>query len=118
MLKPVYLIDLGTLLPTDHPDYAKRTHVYDRQNSYSDKDQHYAVNLMNEVEKARAYVTNGTDNSYAVISRTIVKDTLTDDQIYNMHVNEETYLPEDVLFSIAKIDGEIKENFTYHFIPN
>ena len=106
-----YLFDVGSLLHKTHPEFDKYTHVYDQLHAYYDKCQWYMTNLDDAIKQAKKYVNDGIDGTYVVVSES---DTLNiDDEIaaINIPVENETYLASNVIYSIAKINGKIIENF-------
>lgn len=104
-----YLLDAGVLLSKDHEEYTNYA-VYDRAYGYYDEDQFYLLTKEEAIDQARAYVEMGVDNTYAVVSDTIVNKT---DNIKEACVYDEDhdFTLENVVFSIAKINGIVVENF-------
>ena len=108
MTKSIYLVDIGVLLENkDHPEYQSYANVYDKKHGYYDEDQYYEPNLQDAIEMVTKYVKNGVENTYGVISKTQIGDTLTDDEIREANVESETYEKTDVVFSMAKQNGKI-----------
>lgn len=70
--------------------------------------EYYEKSLKNAVKKAREYVEHGVDYTYAVVSSTVLPENFDFDEGY---VEDETYLPENVVYSVAKFDGKLVENF-------
>ena len=56
------------------------------------------------------YIKRGVDeiNAYGVVSETNIID---DYDFENDDIGEESYHPADIVYSLAKINSEIKENF-------
>lgn len=105
----IYMLDTGILLAEYHPEYDSHSKVYDRLNGYCTEKQCYAVDINDAIERAKKYVTDSIDRTYAVVSKTNGFDT--DVNIEEMPVENEGYFLSDVVYSIAKIDGKIVENF-------
>ena len=61
------------------------------------------------IERAKKYVNDGVDRTYAVVS--VTDGFESDVNVEEQNVENEGYFPSDVMYSIAKIDGEIIENF-------
>lgn len=113
MTKTAYLVDVGVLLEKDHPEYQNYANVYDKKHGYYDESQYYETNLQTAIDAVTEYVNNGVDNTYGVISETQVHDTMTDEEIRetNVSLENETYDKDDVVFSMAKQNGEITSPF-------
>jgi len=105
----IYMLDTGILLAEYHPEYDSHNKVYDRLNGYYTEKQCYAVDMNDAIERAKKYVTDSIDRAYAIVSKTNGFDT--DVNIEEMPVENEGYFLSDVVYSIAKIDGKIIENF-------
>ena len=104
-----YLVEVGILLTKDHKDFDFYASVYDKKHGYYDENQFYTKTKKEAIEYAKKYVYEGVDATYAVISETTL---LYDFDFENQEeVGYETYLTSDIVYSIAKIDSEIKENF-------
>lgn len=105
----IYMLDTGILLAEYHPEYNSHNKVYDRLNGYYAEYQCYVADINNAIEHAKKYVTDSVDRAYAVVSKTNGFDT--DIDIEETPVENEGYFLSDVVYSIAKIDGKIIENF-------
>lgn len=106
-MKQVYLMDEGVLLSKGNEQF-ENYEAYDHQYGYYDEDQYYTDDFKRTVEAAKRYVEIGVDMTYAVVSRTSVPE---DADLDDLPVEKETYLACDVVYSCAKIDGQIVENF-------
>ena len=107
------LLDVGVLLTKDDEEFDYYSSVYDHKYGYYDEDQtaYKEEDLAKAIQDARQYVTDGVDMTYAVITNqgqiNYVGDTLETEWA----LDDFTYNHEDVIFSVAKINGEIKEFF-------
>lgn len=81
-------------------------YAYDNQYGYYDEDQFYVESKEDAIKQAKEYVEDGTENTYAIVSDSYVSD---DNDLTILE--DESYLPEDVIYSVAKINGNIVENF-------
>lgn len=107
----VICLDVGVLLTKDNKEFDHYSRFYDHKYGYYDEDQmpYKEKDLAKAIKYAREYVAEGVDMTYAVITN--------QGQInyaYGIddgNIEDFTYLLEDVIFSIAKINGEIIENF-------
>lgn len=111
MTKPCYLLELGVLLSPTDDEYNAYANVYDKQHGFYDESQEYKTNLQEAIQEAQDYVKEGVENTYAVLSQTCIHDTLSNEEIENTLVENETYELEDVLFSLQKKEGNIMPLF-------
>ena len=105
------LLDVGVLLTKDNEEFEFYSSVYDHEYGYYDENQiaYKGEDLIEAIKYAREYVSAGVDMTYAVITNQGIinyNEPWEDDRIEDF-----TYKHEDVIFSIAKINGEIKEFF-------
>lgn len=107
----VICCDVGVLLTKDDEEFESYSLVYDHKYGYYDEDQtaYKASDLDEAIKYAKEYVANGVDMTYAVI---------TDQGQFNYceqfdaeDIEGFTYHCEDVIYSVAKINGVIVENF-------
>lgn len=104
-------LDVGVLLTKDDEEFDYYSQVYDHKYGYYDEEQraYKGSDIIEAIKYVRQYVADGVDMTYAVITN--------QGQInYNGEFDDGniegfTYNREDVVFSVAKIDGEIKEFF-------
>lgn len=108
MRKLSYLVDEGVLLTKEDEEFESYSSIYDKKYGYYDEGQYYVKREEDAIAAAKAYVENGVDHTYAVVSKTVLPD---DFDYYDQCVEDETYLAEDVIYSVAKIDGKIVEGF-------
>ena len=104
-------LDVGVLLTKDNEEFDYYSQVYDHEYGYYDEYQraYKEKDLAKAIKYAREYVAEGVDMTYAVITNQgqfNYANKFDEDDIEGF-----TYLPEDVIFSVAKINGEIKEFF-------
>lgn len=103
-----YLLDEGILLSENDDEFEDYATVYDKKYGYYDEGQCYIKSETEAIENARAYVEAGVDNTYTIVSKTWLPNDFDFDEGC---VEDETYNVEDVIYSVAKINGEIIENF-------
>ena len=105
-----YLVDVGILLSDDDKEYDNYAIVYDKCHGYYDENQFYTKTKEEAIEYVKDYIKRGVDeiNAYGVVSETNI---IYDYDFENDDIGEESYHPADVVYSLAKINGEIKENF-------
>lgn len=104
----VYLVDVGVLLSKEHEEFEKYAIVYDKRYGYYDEDQFYTRTKEEAIEYVKKYVEEGVDLTYGIISNATLPD---DYDFENDSFGPEKYELSDVIYSIAKFDGKIKENF-------
>lgn len=110
-----YLVEVGILLSVEDEEYNCYNHVYDKKHGYYDEDQYYVKDKTEAIKNAKTYVENGVENTYAVVSITVVPD---DYDFEDGYVFDEFYHLNDVEYSVAKINGKIIENFIIRPINN
>ena len=105
-----YLVDVGILLSDDDKEYDNYAIVYDKCHGYYDENQFYTKTKEEAIAYVKDYIKRGVDeiNAYGVVSETNIID---DYDFENDDIGEESYHPADVVYSLAKINSEIKENF-------
>lgn len=108
-------LEVGVLLTEDDAEFENYNQVYnssDVKYGYYDEDKTvYTEDELDEaMEAARTYVENGVDMTYAVITNQGVCH-YDEKNIRNMDTENFSFEAEDVVFCIAKIDGEIVENW-------
>jgi hypothetical protein len=110
MKMTAYLVDVGILLSDDDKEYDNYAIVYDKCHGYYDENQFYTKTKEEAIKYVKDYIKRGVDgiNAYGVVSETNI---IYDYDFENDDIGEESYHPADVVYSLAKINGEIKENF-------
>ena len=105
-----YLVDVGILLSDDDKEYDNYAIVYDKCHGYYDENQFYTKTKEEAIAYVKDYIKRGVDeiNAYGVVSETNIID---DYDFENDDIGEESYHSVDVVYSLAKINSEIKENF-------
>lgn len=84
--------------------------MYDKKYGYYDEGQCYIATEDEAIKQAKQYVIDGVENTYAVVSNTTLDDCVDfDDE--NLCVDCEEYITDNIVYSVAKIDGKIVENF-------
>lgn len=102
------MFDEGILLTKDNKDFESYATVYDKKYGYYDEGQCYIKDKSKAIKDAKAYVEAGVENTYAIVSNTTLDD---DVDVDNADVEYEEYILDNVIYSVAKINGEIIENF-------
>lgn len=106
-MQTAYLIDVGVLIMPGEHDFDAYATAYDKKYGYYDENQWYDFDRDRAIEYARNYVSEGVDCSYGIVSETWLDDSITQQDIDDGNVEvSEKYLPEDVVFAIAKVGGE------------
>lgn len=105
-----YLLDEGVLLTEKDEEFKSYNTVYDEKYGYYDECQRYVATEEEAIEQAKHFVVDGIENAYAVVSRTTLDDDvdINDDELC---VEGEEYITDNIVYSVAKIDGKIVENF-------
>ena len=103
-----YLLDVGVLLSKEDEEFDFYSQAYNGKYGFYDEGQCYESNKMTVIVNARQYVEDGVENTYAIVSNTWLPN---DFDFEEGCVEDETYKMEDVIYSVAKINGEIVEDF-------
>ncbi|MEE3344405.1 MAG: hypothetical protein VZS44_09965 [Bacilli bacterium] len=113
MFKTVYLVDVGILLTSDNEEFESYNVAYDHKYGYYDENQFYMVDKNKAIDFVNNYVNDGIDMTYGIISKTELPYEITDEEIDDGEVNVEgeTYELNDVIYSTAKLNGKIEDNF-------
>jgi hypothetical protein len=103
--------DVGVLLTSDDEEFEYYSQVYDHKYGYYDENQiaYKEADTDEAIEYAKQYVADGVDMTYAVITnqgQCHYTEPFDDGNIGGF-----TYSYEDVIYSVAKINGKIVENF-------
>lgn len=105
-----FLLDVGILLTENDEEFESYNTVYDKKYGYYDEGQCYIATEDEAIKQAKQYVKDGVEHTYAVVSNTTLDDCVDfDDE--NLCVDYEEYITDNIVYSIAKIDGKIVENF-------
>lgn len=107
----VICLDVGVLLTKDDEEFDYYSQVYDHKYGYYDENQiaYKESDLAKSIQYARQYVADGVDMTYAVITNQGQINYC--EEFDDGNIEDFTYPCEDVIFSLAKINGEIIENF-------
>ena len=105
-----YLLDEGILLTEKDAEFESYNTVYDKKYGYYDEGQCYIAAEDEAIKQAKQYVTEGIENTYAVVSNTTLDDDV-DINDEELCVDYEEYITDNIVYSVAKIDGIIVENF-------
>ena len=103
-----YLVDIGILLSEDDREFENYSIVYDKKYGYYDIDQYYVKDLEEAKKDVKNHINETDENAYGIISETFLDD---DVDINDTYVEGETYDVESIVYSLAKINNELKENF-------
>lgn len=107
----VICCEVGVLLTPDDDEFEAYTIVYDHKYGYYDENQAtYKLEDLDEaISYVKQYVAEGVDMTYGII---------TDQGCFHYgerfdsdNIEGFTYLCEDIIYSMAKINGKIIENF-------
>lgn len=119
----IYLLDVGVLTNIGFDNGAYST-VYDKKHGYYDENQSYSIGINDTKEAAIEYVANGVDGTYAVVSKTNLSlddfypDLDSNRDVSELDVTDEKYDVDSIVYSVAKINGKIVENFIEKPEPN
>ena len=107
----IYCLDIGILLSSDEAEYEAYNSVYDKKYGYYDENQiaYREQDLQKAIDYAKEYVNDGVDMTYAIITFQGILDY--EEPFDDGLVEGFDYQPEDIYYSIAKINGDIIENF-------
>lgn len=108
----VYLVDVGFLLSEGDKEFECYNMVYDKRYGYYDIEQFYMESLYAAVDYVDRFISQTTDfeNTYGIISIADI-DSDTEDDIEDIPVEYEGYLLDNVIYSIAKINGIVTKGF-------
>ena len=106
-------LDVGVLLTELDEEFNCYNGVYDHRYGYYDENQiaYKESDLEKAIKYARQYVLDGVDMTYAVITNQ--GQINYNDEFDDGNIEDFTYKPEDVIFSVAKIYGRIIEDFVW-----
>ena len=109
----VLCLDVGVLLNNDNEDFTAYNTVYDEKYGYYDENQiaYKKDELELAIKFARDYVKKGVNMTYAVITDQGECSNGYDGNFDDCDIRGFDYCLENVVFSIAKIDDKIVENF-------
>lgn len=109
-----YLVDVGKLLTPNDNNYNKYNNIYDKKYDYSDEKLYYLKYLDDAVKDVRKYVQIDNMN-YGVISKVDVPDDFDfkHKPIISTVDQDEEFLIQNVVYSIAQIDNNIVDDFMY-----
>lgn len=110
-------LEVGVLLTENDDEFENYNEFYNNKNSdvkygYYDEDTtvYTEAELGKAIEAARTYVENGVDMTYAVITNQGVCH-YDEKKVRNMDTENFSFEAEDVEYCVAKINGEIVENW-------
>lgn len=103
--KPIIMQELGVLLKPDHEEYGQYSRIYDKKHGYYDESQQFMYGSEFEQAKAEAkkYVAEGVEGTYAVIT----SQGMAAGPLDKLDISSAGRRAEDVIYSIAKVGGEI-----------
>lgn len=104
-------LDVGILLTKENEEFDFYAQVYDHKYGYYDEDQiaYKAQDTEEAIKYAKQYVADGVDMTYAVITNQ--GHYHYDEPFDGGNIDGFTYNCEDVIYSVAKINNQIIENF-------
>lgn len=82
--------------------------VYDKKYGYMDENQYYTKEQEQAIKEAKEYVEKGVPRTYAVVTETELDN---DADVEDACVTNEAYLVSDIVFSVAKFEDKIVEDF-------
>lgn len=103
-----YLVEVGVLLDKEDAEFECYNHVYDKKHGYYDEGQYYEKDIEKAKDYVSDYVKDGVEKTYGIISKTTMPD---DIKLSEADVEDEKYEVKDIVFSLVKEDGKLKENF-------
>ena len=108
----VYLVDVGFLLSEGDKEFECYNTVYDKRYGYYDIEQFYIESLYAAVDYVDRLISQATTvkNIYGIISITDI-DADVEDDVEDIPVEYEEYLLDNVIYSIAKINGIVTNGF-------
>lgn len=106
--KEVYLIDVGILLTQKDDEFESYAIVYDKKYGYYDENQYNKPTLEEAILDVKKYIENGCDGTYGVVSKLVAPEDFDCD---NDFLGPKSYSLDNIVYSLAKIDNQIIENF-------
>lgn len=103
-----FLLEVGVLLTEEDEEYDFYSKAYNMKHGFYDEGQGYHKTKEEAIAEAKEYVEDGVENTYAIVSNTWLPDDFDFDEGC---VEDEKYEMEDVLYSVAKFNGELVEDF-------
>lgn len=107
-MKKIYLVDCGHFLSKADKEYTCYDGVYDMKHAYVDEFQEYHENLETAQVVASMFVSSAEGERYGIVSESQLRD---GESVETKSPKGEEYLPQNVVFSIARENGKIIENF-------
>ena len=114
MFKALYRVEVGILLPTDHPGFNPYYRVYTKDFGFYDEDVSVFSSYAKAKEEADSYVNSGVNMTYAVITSDWYKTSDADERFVAELLSGEKYpdsswnfgyTEEDMLYFAYKKDG-------------
>ena len=121
MISTLYKVEVGVLLPNDHPEFDSYNHVFTKDYGFFDED----ARLFSTYSEAKAwgsnYINSGADMTYAIVTSVeykindvdaeVLKELLLGDLVPDKSWNF-GYTKDDILYFAYKTDGEIVERIS------
>ncbi len=107
-MQDVFLIDEGILLEKNDEQFSSYNNVYDKEYGYYDENQFYVSSKDDAIRLAKEYVNKGVEKTYVIVSCTNIEE---NENVNECPVEDESYLLEDVIYSVTKLNGIIVEYF-------
>ena len=116
MTSTIYKVEVGVLLPKDHPEFNSYNHVYTKDYGFYDEDVIVFSSYAKAREEADNYISSGVNMTYAIIAFDYYKSSDTDERIVAELLSGERcfdsswnfgYTEEDILYFAYKENGNI-----------
>ncbi len=110
----VYLVDIGRFLKKGDELYCKHFGRYEQPFSFCDERQYYTGTLADAIAQTREYVSESDNDAYGVVCLSFLDEAAirSAGEIEDVPIDsEEDLLIENVVFSVAKRDGVVIDNF-------
>lgn len=111
--RTVWLADVGVLMTDEKdPSFEMYSDAYDRKYGYYDENQVYFPEKQDAMNYVRDYVAKGVEKTYGIVSETYIPESsIGNEDVSDLPVEDESYGVNDVVFCLAKIDGNVRVNF-------
>lgn len=111
--RTVWLADVGVLMTDEKdPSFEMYSDAYDRKYGYYDENQIYFPEKQDAMNYVRDYVAKGVEKTYGIVSETYIPESsIGNEDVSELPVEDENYDVKDVVFCLAKIDGNVRVNF-------
>lgn len=110
----VYLVDVGVLLTKKDDKNSIYFNAYDKKYGYYNEKLFYKKNREKAKLFINQYVSQGVENTYGIVIETYIDEELIareNDNIENIPVEYDDSSVDDIIYSMAKIDNQIVDDF-------